>query len=101
MNPSYKWLFYHYAAPFLERQAAFDDGWLTEALRSLPAPKKMRLGMFDAVLLFREQCCCEAFAHGVYLGVELARPEDFRKIAADFRSAVGSEPPVRPADLLQ
>ena len=43
MNPSYEWLFYHYAAPFLERQAAFDDGWLTEALRSLPVPKKMRL----------------------------------------------------------
>ena len=28
MNPSYEWLFYHYAAPFLEQQAAFDDGWL-------------------------------------------------------------------------
>ena len=36
MNPSYEWLFYHYAAPFLEQQAAFDDGWL-------PVPKKMRL----------------------------------------------------------
>ena len=101
MNPSYEWLFYHYAAPFLERQAAFDDGWLTEALRSLPAPKKMRLGMFDAVLLFRDQCCREAFAHGVYLGMELARPEDFREIAADFRPAVSSEPPVRTAGLLQ
>ena len=67
----------------------------------LPVPKKMRLGMFDAVLLFRDPCSCEAFAHGVYLGMELARPEDFRQIAADFRPTADAEPPVRPADLLQ
>ncbi len=68
---------------------------------ALPVPKKMRLGMFDAVPLFRDPSSCEAFAHGVYLGMELARPEDFRQIAADFRPTADAEPPVRPADLLQ
>lgn len=101
MTPAYEWLFYNYAAPYLNQCPAFEDAWLMETLRALPLSKRARLSLYDAVILFRDQCCCEAFAHGVHLGMELVRPAVFAEILEDYRPAPHGRSGIRPADMIR
>ena len=71
MENIYEWLYDHYAEPQLRKLPPFADSRVT-AMVDAAAPEGKRLDLKDRINSLRLDCCTEAFALGVRLGMQLS-----------------------------
>lgn len=80
MTPTYEWLYGHYAEPYLAEQESFDPTWIKKMLAELTSDKSARLDALDKIRCQQLLCAQDAFAVGVYLGLQLLSDPDFPKL---------------------
>lgn len=71
MNRIQEWLFSHYAEPYLRSRESFNPAWLQTLLQELPLSEEERLVLFDKIAGRQLDCSEEAFALGMYVGLQL------------------------------
>lgn len=81
MNPTYEWLYDHYAAGLQQELRKAEAAEVEEWAEKLSLPSEDRLYLIDRLAALRLLCGTESFALGCQLGLQLSQDFDFAPTA--------------------